>query len=53
MIEVLDGESQLKTFEQGRSALAQQVIDNDGPNKNLPEFGIKLLDFRFKRINYS
>ncbi|GIT05369.1 MAG: hypothetical protein CM1200mP29_07800 [Verrucomicrobiota bacterium] len=49
---VLDDESQLKPFNQGRSALAQQVLDNAGPNLK-EEFGIELLDFRFKRINYS
>ena len=48
--QVLDGESQLVTFEQGRSKLAQLVMED--ANKNLPQFGIKLLDFRFKRINY-
>ena len=50
--EVLDDESQLKPFQQGRSALAKQVLDNAGPNLK-EEFGIELLDFRFKRINYS
>ena len=50
--DVLDDESQLKPFNQGRSALAQQVLDNAGPNLK-EEFGIELLDFRFKRINYS
>jgi len=50
--QVLDDESQLKPFERGRSALAQQVLDNAGPNLK-EEFGIELLDFRFKRINYS
>jgi membrane protease subunit HflC len=49
--QVLDGESQLVTFEQGRSKLAQLVMED--ANKNLPQFGIKLLDFRFKRINYN
>jgi membrane protease subunit HflC len=50
--EVLDDESQLKPFQRGRSALAKQVLDNAGPNLK-EEFGIELLDFRFKRINYS
>ena len=50
--ELLDDESQLKPFEDGRSALAQKVLDNAGPNLK-SEFGIELLDFRFKRINYS
>ena len=49
---VLDDESQLKPFTKGRSSLAQQVLDNAGPNLK-EEFGIELLDFRFKRINYS
>jgi len=49
--QVLDGESQLVTFEQGRSKLAQLVMED--ANKNLPDLGIKLLDFRFKRINYN
>ena len=48
--QVLDGESQLVTFEQGRSKLAQLVMED--ANKNVTQFGIKLLDFRFKRINY-
>tara|TARA_B100000029_G_scaffold512542_1_gene609471 strand:- start:754 stop:1731 length:978 start_codon:yes stop_codon:yes gene_type:complete len=48
--QVLDGESQLETFEQGRSKMAKLVMED--ANKNLPQFGIKLLDFRFKRINY-
>ena len=48
--QVLDGESQLETFTQGRSKLAQLVMED--ANKNVPQFGIKLLDFRFKRINY-
>ena len=48
--QVLDGESQLETFVQGRSKLAQLVMED--ANKNVPQFGIKLLDFRFKRINY-
>ena len=43
-------QSQLVTFEQGRSKLAQLVMED--ANKNVPQFGIKLLDFRFKRINY-
>lgn len=50
--ELLDDESQLKPFKDGRSALAQKVLDNAGPNLK-SEFGIELLDFRFKRINYS
>ena len=48
--QVLDGESQLETFEQGRSKLAQLVMED--ANNNVLQFGIKLLDFRFKRINY-
>ena len=47
---MLDGESQLETFEQGRSKLAQLVMED--ANNNVLQFGIKLLDFRFKRINY-
>ncbi len=50
--ELLDDESKLKPFKEGRSALAQKVLDNAGPNLK-KEFGIELLDFRFKRINYS
>ena len=41
---VLDDESQLKPFNQGRSALAQQVLDNAGPNLK-EEFGIELMLF--------
>jgi len=48
--QVLDDQSQLEPFKQGRSMLTQLVMEN--ANKNLPQLGIKLLDFRFKRINY-
>ncbi len=48
--QVLDDQSQLEPFKQGRSKLAQLVMED--ANKNLPQLGIKLLDFRFKRINY-
>lgn len=48
--QVLDDQSQLEPFKQGRSKLTQLVMDE--ANKNLPQLGIKLLDFRFKRINY-
>ena len=48
--QVLDDQSQLEPFKQGRSMLAQLVMED--ANKNLPQLGIKLLDFRFKRINY-
>ena len=48
--QVLDDQSQLEPFKQGRSKLAQLVMED--ANKNVPQFGIKLLDFRFKRINY-
>ncbi len=49
--QVLDAGSQLRPFTQGRSKLAQLVMED--ANKNLPDLGIKLLDFRFKRINYN
>lgn len=48
--QVLDDQSQLESFKQGRSMLTQLVME--AANKNLPQLGIKLLDFRFKRINY-
>ena len=40
------------TIHQGRSALAQEVIASVKGKLN-SEFGIELLDFRFKRINYT
>jgi membrane protease subunit HflC len=49
--QVQDDESKLEPFTQGRSKLAQLVMKD--ANKNLPNLGIKLLDFRFKRINYN
>ncbi|MBC8245196.1 MAG: protease modulator HflC [Verrucomicrobia bacterium] len=49
--QVLDDGSQLVMFTHGRSKLAQLVIED--ANKNLLQLGIKLLDFRFKRINYN
>tara|TARA_B100000953_G_scaffold203650_1_gene167910 strand:- start:55 stop:1032 length:978 start_codon:yes stop_codon:yes gene_type:complete len=48
----LDEQTELEPFSKGRSALAQQVMENAGPNL-MEEFGIRLLDFRFKRINYT
>ena len=49
--QVLDDESELEPFKQGRSKLAELVMEHS--NKNLPDLGIKLLDFRFKQINYN
>ena len=49
--QVLDEGSQLRPFTLGRSKLAELVMED--ANKNLPSLGIKLLDFRFKRINYN
>ncbi len=48
----LDEQTQLMPFSKGRSALALQVMENAAP-KLMEEFGIRLLDFRFKRINYT
>jgi membrane protease subunit HflC len=48
----LDEQTELEPFSKGRSALAQQVMENAAPNL-MEEFGIRLLDFRFKRINYT
>jgi len=48
----LDEQTQLEPFNKGRSALAQMVMENAAPNL-MEEFGIRLLDFRFKRINYT
>tara|TARA_Y100001934_G_scaffold270881_1_gene356484 strand:+ start:123 stop:1106 length:984 start_codon:yes stop_codon:yes gene_type:complete len=47
-----EDESKLMEFNKGRSALAKQVIDIAAPNLKT-DFGIELLDFQFKRINYS
>ena len=42
---------QLQQFEKGRQALSDEIL-NEAKPKTLV-FGIELLDFRFKRINYS
>lgn len=42
--------STLDTIQMGRSAIAKQILDVTSPR--VAEFGIELLDFRFKRINY-
>jgi membrane protease subunit HflC len=41
---------ELKPIEFGRSVLASEVLANAGPR--LADLGIRLLDFRFKRIGY-
>jgi len=45
-------QTELEPFTKGRSALAQEVIANVKSKLN-SELGIELLDFRFKRINYT
>ena len=45
-------QTELEPFTKGRSALAQEVIASVKGKLN-SEFGIELLDFRFKRINYT
>jgi len=49
-----EGETQtkLEPFSKGRSALSQEVIASVKDKLNT-EFGIELLDFRFKGINYT
>ena len=47
-----DSQTELQPFSKGRSALAQEVINN-AQSKLKSEFGIELLDFKFKRINYT
>ena len=46
-----DAGQQLQQFEKGRQALSDEIL-NEAKPKTLV-FGIELLDFRFKRINYS
>ena len=47
-----ESQTVLQSFSKGRSALAQEVINN-AQGKLKSDFGIELLDFRFKRINYT
>lgn len=42
---------QLPAFQQGRSKIADEILQNAKPT--LAELGIELIDIRFKRINYS
>ena len=45
------GTSVLQDFEIGREQISRIILENAKPL--LEEFGIELLDFRFKRINYA
>ena len=45
------GTSVLQDFTIGREQISRIILDNAKPQ--LAEFGIELLDFRFKRINYA
>lgn len=45
------GTSVLQDFEIGREQISRIILENAKPQ--LKEFGIELLDFRFKRINYA
>ena len=45
------GSSVLQAFEIGREKISRLILDKAKPQ--LAEFGIELLDFRFKRINYA
>jgi membrane protease subunit HflC len=49
-IESEEQASTLDTIQMGRAAIAQQILTVTSPR--VAEFGIELLDFRFKRINY-
>jgi membrane protease subunit HflC len=42
--------SVLETIQSGRSAITREILSTTSPR--VAEFGIELLDFRFKRINY-
>lgn len=45
------GANILQAFEVGRESISRQILEKAKPN--LADFGIALLDFRFKRINYA
>ena len=45
------GTSVLQDFEIGREQISRIILENAKPQ--LADFGIELLDFRFKRINYA
>ena len=46
-----DREQKLQEFVKGRQKISDEILRESEPK--VLEFGIKLLDFRFKRINYS
>ena len=46
-----DREQKLQEFTKGRQKISDEILKESAPK--VLEFGIKLLDFRFKRINYS
>ena len=45
------GANILQSFKVGREKISRQILEKAKPT--LAEFGIELLDFRFKRINYA
>ena len=47
----MDQEQKLHEFIKGRQKISDEILRESKPK--VLEFGIKLLDFRFKRINYS
>ena len=47
----MDKEQKLHEFIKGRQEISNEILRESKPK--VLEFGIKLLDFRFKRINYS
>ena len=47
----MDQEQKLQEFVKGRQKISDEILKESKPK--VLEFGIKLLDFRFKRINYS
>jgi membrane protease subunit HflC len=49
--EGISGTSVLKEFHLGREEISHQILERAKPD--LADFGIELLDFRFKRINYA
>ncbi|MEM6909992.1 MAG: protease modulator HflC [Verrucomicrobiota bacterium] len=51
IVDILGESAQLEDIEQGRPAIEQIIFDSAKPK--LAEFGIELLDIRFKRINYN
>jgi membrane protease subunit HflC len=49
--EILGEQSRLESITEGRSLIEKQILEQARPK--LKEYGIELLDVRFKRVNYN